>query len=134
MRLLTGMRRLDRGMVIFCLVTIVFLVYRDLALPHVRNTEVWFGFEVRGTWAMATAPLHWGIFAAGAWLFGTGHPRAWFYSAVYAAYIAFSHLIWNLTSPNGGGLGEGVVQLALFLMPAAFFFWVHGKRRSLGSL
>lgn len=100
----------------------VFLIYRDLALPHVRDTEVWFGFELRGGLAIATAPIHWAIFGIGAWLFGKGHPRAWLYASLYAVYIAISHLIWNVTSPVGGGLAEGLVQLAFFLIPAALLF------------
>lgn len=118
-------------MTVFCLVTIVFLIYRDLAIPHVHDTEIWFGFELRGALAIATAPLHWGIFAWGAWSFWARWPRAWLYSALYAAYIAISHLIWNLTSASGGGLVDGVLQLGLFLIPAAFLFWMH--RRRLGA-
>ena len=123
-------RELDWVMAAFCLVTIVFLVYRDLALPHVRDTEVWFGFELRGALALATAPLHWAIFAVGAWLFWKGHPRAWLYASLYAAYIALSHLVWNLTSAAGGGLVAGLVQLGVFLIPAALLFWLHGDRGS----
>ena len=47
--------------------TVVFLAVRDLFVPHVRDVEVWFGFELRGAAARLTAPLHWAIFAFGAW-------------------------------------------------------------------
>ena len=87
----------------FCAVTVVFLVVRDLALPEVRDTEVWFGFEVRGFWAIATAPLHWAIFGVGAWAYWTQKRWVWPWAAVYAESIAIGHLVWNLTSPNGGG-------------------------------
>ena len=117
-----------RAMAAFCVFTICFLVYRDLALPHVSETEVWFGFELHGWLAKATAPLHWAIFGIGAMLFWRGHPRAWLYASGYAAYIALSHLIWNLTSASGGGVAEGLIQLAVFSIPAAVFFWLHRRR------
>ena len=122
-------------MTAFCVVTICFLVYRDLALPHVRDIEVWFGFELHGWLARATAPLHWAIFGIGAQLFWREHSRAWLYASGYAAYIALSHLIWNVTSPSGGGLAAGLVQGVFFLMPAAVLLWMHGvrgKSRELG--
>ena len=102
----------------FCAATVVFLVVRDLTLPEVRDTEVWFGFEVRGFWAIATAPLHWAIFAVGAWAYWTQKPWVWPWAAVYAESIAIGHLVWNLTSPNGGGGFAGLWQLALFSLPA----------------
>ena len=101
-------------------------MFRDLTLPHVRDTEVWLGFEVHGAWARATAPLHWAIFAAGAWAFWTRRPWVWTVSAVYAFQIAVGHLIWNLTSPNGGGWLDGLWQLALFSVPA--FALLRGRR------
>lgn len=103
---------------LFCALTVVFLVIRDLTIPHVRDTEVWFGFELRGALALATAPLHWAIFAVGARAYWTCRPWVWPWASVYAAYIALSHLVWNLTSPHGGGWGDGLWQLALFSLPA----------------
>ena len=120
--------KLERAMTMLCVVTIFFLVYRDLALPHARDTEVWLGFELHGWLAKATAPLHWAIFGIGAQLFWRRHARAWLYASAYAGYIALSHLIWNLTSASGGGLAEGLVQFAVFLIPAGVFFWMHGVR------
>ena len=102
----------------FCAATVVFLVVRDVALPEVRDTEVWFGFEVRGFWAIATAPLHWAIFGVGAWAYWTQKPWVWPWAAGYAESIASGHLVWNLTSPNGGGGFAGLWQLALFSLPA----------------
>jgi hypothetical protein len=51
----------------FCAATVVFLAIRDVLLPEVRDTEVWLGFELHGLAARGTAPLHWAIFAIGAW-------------------------------------------------------------------
>jgi len=106
------------AMAAFCAATVVFLVYRDFAVPHARDTEVWLGLELHGIWARLTAPLHWGLFAVGAWGFWTLRPWIWPWASVYASLVALSHLVWNLTSPSGGGWSAGLWQLALLSVPA----------------
>jgi hypothetical protein len=105
-------------MALFCAATVVFLVGRDLSIPSVRDTEVWFGFELRGWAAWLTAPLHWGLFAAGGWGFWQQRSWVWPWASVYAFYIALSHLAWNIASSTGGGWSAGLVQLMLFSLPA----------------
>lgn len=97
------------ALALFCLVTVAFLVYRDLLVPEVRDVEVWLGFELRGTAARLTAPVHWAIFALGAW--GAWHDRRWFLpcAAGYTFYVALSHLVWSEVSPNGGGWPMGLL-------------------------
>ena len=68
---------------------------------------MWFGLELTGTAALATAPLHWTLFALGAWAFWTARPWIWPASMAYALYVAASHLVWNLTSASGGGTFTG---------------------------
>ncbi len=109
----------------FCAATVVFLVVRDVLIPDVRDTEVWLGFEVHGWAARITAPLHWAIFAVGAWAFWTLRPWVWPWASVYAFSIAIGHLVWNLTSEAGGGLGAGLWQLALFSIPAIALLWAR---------
>ena len=53
----------------FCGVTVVFLIARDLIVPDAREVEVWLGFELTGRPARLTAPMHWAIYAVGAWGF-----------------------------------------------------------------
>ena len=108
-------RRWNRVLCLVCLASGVFLVSRDLSLPHVRAVEVWFGFEVYGAWARWTAPLHWALFAAAA--VGFAGDRRWVWRAApwYLVYVALSHLVWNWTSPSGGGTQDGLWQLAGFL-------------------
>lgn len=106
-------------MALFCAGTVVFLLVRDLALPEVRNTEVWLGLELRGAAARATAPLHWALYGGAAWAFWRERPWIWPAAIGYSALVAVSHLVWNLTSPRGGGLGDGLWQLGLFLVPTA---------------
>ncbi|MEM7411179.1 MAG: hypothetical protein AAF430_13165 [Myxococcota bacterium] len=111
--------RAETGLALFCFGTVGFLVLRDLTLPEVRDTEVWFGFELRGWAAWLTAPLHWGLFAFGGWAFWRARTWIWTWAPLYAFGIAVSHLVWNLTSRNGGGWSDGVAQLILFSLPAA---------------
>ena len=109
----------------FCAGTIPFLFLRDLLIPEVRDVEVWLGLELRGTAALATAPLHYAIFALGAVGFWRCRPWVWPWASVYALQIAFSHLVWNLTSPRGEGLEAGLVQLGLFSVPALLLYFAR---------
>lgn len=95
---------------IACAATLVFGVVRDLAFAPSRDVEVWFGFEVTGRLAQLTAPLHWAIFAVGAWAFWKD--RTWVvpWAAAYLFYAAFSHLVWSEASVNGRGWPIGLVQ------------------------
>lgn len=119
----------NRALAAFCVATLGFLVYRDLAVPGPRETEVWFGFELTDAWARATAPLHWALFAAGAWAFFTRRPWVWRAAACYCAYVALSHVVWNFTSPAGGGAFDAAWQFVLFLAPAPLFWWLDPARR-----
>jgi len=91
------------AMAVFCLATVVFLVVRDLFVPHVRNVEVWLGFELRGT----AAPV----------------------AAAYSFYVGFSHLVWNLVSASGGGWPAGLAQAVLFSLPGVGLLWAHRRRQ-----
>ena len=90
----------------------LFLAARDLWLPEVRDVEVWLGFELHGRAAQLTAPLHWAIFALGAWAFWRSRPWIWPAAAAYLFYVALSHLIWSETSPHGRGWPMGLAQAA----------------------
>jgi hypothetical protein len=106
------------ALAVFCAASVVFLVARDLFVAHVRDVEVWFGFEIRGTPALITAPLHWAIFIVGAWGFWFQRPWILPGAAAYELYIAASHLVWNQTSPNGLGWAAGVAEALAFAVPA----------------
>jgi hypothetical protein len=117
---------------VFCSLSVVFLISRDLFVPDVRDTEVWFGLELHGWPARLTAPLHWTIYGVGAWGYWKMRPWVWPWASFYALYIAISHLVWNLVTPSGGGWKPGLLQLALFSIPAALLFFarpgIHGRR------
>jgi hypothetical protein len=93
-----------------CAATVVVSVVRDLFFPASQAVEVWFGFEITGWLALATAPIHWVIFATAAWAFWTG--RSWIapWAAGYLFYAAISHVIWSEVSPHGRGWPIGVIQ------------------------
>jgi hypothetical protein len=106
-----------RGLAIFCLCTVVFLIGRDLFDPETGDIEVWFGFELRGRAALLSAPLHWLIFGVAAWAFWTR--QAWILpaSAAYLFYVALSHLVWSEASPKGRGWPVGLLQAAAISLP-----------------
>ena len=105
-------RRARLGLAAFCALTVVFLAARDLFVPEVRDVEVWFGVELHGAAALATAPLHWALFAFGAWAAWRAKPWLWQAAAAYAGYVAVSHFVWNVSSPAGHGIPAGLAQAA----------------------
>lgn len=125
------------ALALFCVATVVFLAIRDLCFATTRGVEVWLGFEVRGIAALLTAPLHWAIFAFGAW--GAWRCRPWFLpcAASYVFYIAVSHLIWNQVSPNGSGWTIGALQALAISIPGVLLWRAHQQTREgirLGSI
>ncbi len=98
------------GLSVFCIATVAVLVPRDLFFAETRDVEVWLGLEVRGIAALLTAPLHWAIFAVGAW--GFWNRRTWIltWAAGYIFYVALSHIIGSEVSLNGRGWPSGLVQ------------------------
>ena len=100
------------ALALLCAATVLFLAARDLLQPETRDVEVWLGFEVHGWAALLTAPLHWAIFAVGAWAFWHEKPWIWSAAAAYAFYVALSHLIWSEASPHGQGWPMGLAQAA----------------------
>ena len=102
--------RAETGLALLCAASVVFLAARDLLLPEIRDVEVWLGFELRGSAALITAPLHWAIFATFAWAFWRAKPWIWRTAAAYVFYVALSHLIWSEASPHGQGWPMGLLQ------------------------
>ena len=111
----------------FCLVSVAFLVPRDLFFPETRDVEVWLGFEVHGRAAQWSAPLHWAIFGLGAWAFWTQQPWILPAAAGYAFYVALSHVIWSEASPHGRGWPMGLLQGAALSVPG--FLLLRARRR-----
>lgn len=113
-----------------CLVALLVNVPGDLFSAETRDVEVWLGFEVRGAWALATAPLHWAIFAVGAWAFWTGKPWALPAAAGYVFYVAASHLVWSEASPHGRGWPIGLLQAVAISAVGVLLLRLHRRTES----
>ncbi len=93
-----------------CALTVVVSIVRDVFLPANRWMEIWFGFEITGWPALLTAPIHWAIFATGAYGFWNRRPWAAPSATLYLFYAAFAHVVWSEVSPHGRGIAIGLVQ------------------------
>ena len=91
--------------------------------PVAQDAEAWFGFLLHGWWAKLTEPLHWAIYAAGAYGFWRMRSWMWPWAALYAAQVALGMLVWNIVYVGGargwvGGLVSfvpfGVIAVALW--------------------
>ncbi len=104
----------------FCLyMTFVYVPFVDLLFkPVAEDEEVWFGITLHGWAAKATAPLHWLIYAAGAYGFWKMRRWMWPWAALYAAQVSIAMLVWNLLDPRGAGWLAGLVAAGLFAVPA----------------
>jgi len=88
----------------FCLfMTFLYMPYDTLWKPVASDAEVWFGLALHGWAAKATEPLHWAIYAAGA--FGFWKMRSWLHpwAALYTAQVAVGMLVWALTDARTDG-------------------------------
>src|SRR3954469_14889580 len=84
----------------FCLyMTFVYLPFDVFAKPVAHDEEVWFGVVLRGWAAKATEPLHWAIYAAGAYGFFRMRGWMWPWAALYVAQIAIGMFVWNVHDP-----------------------------------
>lgn len=102
----------------FCLyMTFIYMPYDVLFKPVAQDQEVWFGIVLHGWAAKLTAPLHWAIYAAGAWGFWRMSAWMWPWAALYAAQVAIAMAVWNVIDPRGDGLLMAAVSGALFLVP-----------------
>ncbi len=74
--------------------------------------------------AWLTAPFHWAIFAFGAWAFWTCRPWALRVGAIYAFYVALSHVVWSEASPHGSGWPTGLLHAAMLSIPGfLMLYW-----------
>jgi hypothetical protein len=101
-----------------CLYMTFFYVPRDFFVTPIDvDQEVWFGILLHGIAAKLTEPLHWAIYAAGAYGFWKMRPWMWPWAALYVAQVAVGTAVWNLTGPRGNGAMGALVALVI-LVPA----------------
>lgn len=109
------------GIWLFCLyMTFVYMPWDIFFKPPERWEEVWFGFTIRGWAAKATEPIHWAIYAAGAFGFWKMKRWLWPWAALYSAQIAIAMLIFNVIAGPEHGDGRGGGWLAA--IPIFLFF------------
>ena len=114
----------------FCLyMTFIYLPYDLFFKPVAEDEEVWFGFVLHGWAAKLTAPLHWLIYAAGAYGFWKMARWMWPWAALYLAQVAIAMLVWNLIDERAGDGPRG-----LFRRPSCCCRrWRCGWRRGVSS-
>ena len=112
----------------FCLyMTFIYLPYDLFFKPVAEDEEVWFGFVLHGWAAKLTAPLHWLIYAAGAYGFWKMARWMWPWAALYMAQVAIAMLVWNLIDERGGGWTAGLVSAAVVLLPTVALWLAKGR-------
>jgi hypothetical protein len=105
-------------LLLFCLyMACVYLPFDMFLKPVATDREVWFGIALSGWWAKATEPVHWIIYALGAWGFWGMRRWMWPWAAVYAAQIAVGMLVWNGFDARGRGWMAGTVTALIFMIP-----------------
>ena len=105
----------------FCAyMTFVYMPFDFFWKPVARDQEVWFGVVLTGLAAKATEPLHWALYAAGA--YGFWHMRAWMWpwAALYAGQVAIAMALWPILHFGGfKGVAMGAVSFVPFAAIAA---------------
>lgn len=104
------------GLMLFCAyMAIVYVPWDFWMKPAAEDAEVWFGIVFRGWAAKLAEPLHWAIYAAGAYGFWRMRPWMWPWAAVYSAQLTIAMLVWNAAYVGGiAGWGLGIVSLVPF--------------------
>jgi short-subunit dehydrogenase len=106
------------GLMLFCAyMTAVYMPWDFFMKPVARDAEAWFGFLLRGWAAKVTEPLHWAIFAAGAYGFWRMKSWMWPWAAIYWAQVAIGMLVWGAVYV--GGIRGWVTGIAALVPHAA---------------
>lgn len=123
------------ALMLFCAFMALIYVPWDLFLkPVERDEEVWFGVVLHGWWAKATTPLHWAIYAAGAWGFWRMRPWMWPWAAVYTAQVALGMFVWTAFFADEARIAIGAaVAGALFVGLTALLWRARPRFRRAGA-
>jgi hypothetical protein len=79
----------------------VFIPIDFLWTPTADDVEVWLGVALHGRAAKITAPLHFLIYAAGAYGFWRLKGWMWPWAAVYAGSVAVGSFVWSMNQHGG---------------------------------
>ena len=92
----------DERLMFFCAyMAFIYMPWDFFVKPVARDAEAWFGFLLHGWAAKLTEPMHWAIYAAGAYGFWRMRTWMWPWAAVYAARSRFGMLVWNVVYVGG---------------------------------
>jgi uncharacterized protein len=112
------------GLMVFCAYMALVYIPADFFLkPMAQDGEAWFGLVLHGWGAKLTEPLHWAIYAAGAYGFWRMRAWMWPWAALYMAQVAFGMFLWNVVYVGRWlGLFQGVAA-AVPLGAIALALW-----------
>ena len=103
------------ALMLFCVYMAVLHIPWDFFVkPVAQDGEAWFGYVLHGWAAKVTEPLHWAIYAAGAYGFWRMRPWMWPWAALYVAQVAIGMLVWNVAYV--GGLRGWSAGLLVFVL------------------
>jgi hypothetical protein len=110
-----------QGLFAFCVfMTFAYMPYdffwKALTQPIESAQEVWLGFLLTGWAAKATEPLHWAIYAAGAYGFWKMRPWLHPWAALYCGSIALGMLIWGARDERPNALYVGLAGFVPFAL------------------
>ncbi|MGH0029125.1 MAG: SDR family NAD(P)-dependent oxidoreductase [Myxococcota bacterium] len=104
-------------MIFSAYMAIVYVPWDFFMKPVALDEEVWFGVRLHGWAAKLTEPLHWAIYAAGAYGFLRMKEWMWPWAAIYVGQVAISMLVWPLLYVDGvGGVLFGAVAFVPFAL------------------
>jgi short-subunit dehydrogenase len=90
------------ALMLFCAyMTFVYMPWDLFVKPVADDAEAWFGIVLRGWAAKATEPLHWAIYAAGAYGFWRMRPWMWPWAAMYASQVTIGMFVWSVAYVGG---------------------------------
>jgi len=104
------------ALMVFCAyMAFVYVPWDFFLKPIAEDQEVWFGVMFTGTAAKFSEPLHWAIYAAGAYGFYRQSHWMWPWASLYAWSVAIGMGVWPVLY-HGGLLGVlvGVMGFGLF--------------------
>jgi short-subunit dehydrogenase len=112
----TGRPGWMNALMVFCAyMALVYVPWDFFVKPAAVDEEVWFGIVLHGGAAKATEPLHWAIYAAGAYGFLRMKRWMWPWASLYAGQVAIAMLLYPWIYVGGaGGFLMGVVSFVPF--------------------
>lgn len=119
------------ALMLFCAyMALVYVPWDFAAKPVADDEEVWFGIMLHGWAAKATEPIHWALYAAGAWGFLRMRPWMWPWASVYVAQIALGMAVWAVVYRGGAsGWVMGIAAAVPFTVLAVALWRARDRFR-----